>query len=185
MGPRGVRTGSLLLAAIAASFTAGCVETATYEKAARELDQTRQASLQKDQRIRALEWHLAAVTQQAQLLHQREADARREADTRARELAAATALAEKAKAEETARRASVFELPEEGPPGKKDAASRACAPLRPEDLRRLVAALDARNAPTAEAIARIEKLLREQGARPPPSKPGIDVVDPWGFGARK
>jgi hypothetical protein len=64
---------------------------------------------------------------------------------------------------------------------------------RTEDLRRLVVALDAQNARLMERLSRLEQKLDAQAAetrgRPKAARPERtvdgDIIDPWGFGARK
>lgn len=155
----------------------GCAESGTLERATIELNRTRQEAWQKEQRLRALEWQLAAVGQQAQAALQRGEAVQRELAARAEALAAANAaLTERLKKAEEERR--LAELSEGGANGRNKA--KACSPLRPEERRKLDTAVD--------SLGRIEKLLREQADRDARNKKrpkGGEVVDPWGFGERK
>lgn len=174
----------------------GCVESGSYEKAAAELNQARQASWQKDQRIRALEWYYASMNQQVQANRARDEAAQRDLAAKIAELEAANAaLAErlKKKDEEQQRGGGYpFALADDGAKDGAAARKAAAAPLKPDEMRRLLASIEARNAKLAESLARVERLLQEQADRenkgaPRPARRTIngDLVDPWGFGERK
>ena len=173
--------------ALAAPLVVGCVESAAHEKAKADLAQAQQVSWQQGQRIRALEWQLASLAQQAQQSQQRYEVAYRALSDEVQKLNAANAaLAERLKAEEAKR----LELAPIAADEKAQGGARAqgsCS-MREADLRRLLGAIDARNAQVTEALARLEKRLQEQGSeqqKPGRSpRPPIDVVDPWGFGGR-
>jgi hypothetical protein len=159
----------------------GCVETAVYEKTAAQLDAATRAGGQKDQQIRGLEWQVAVLAQQVREAELRAGAAQRELAAQLRELTAQNAaLAERLKKEEEDRRRIAGELSADD--GKK----------RPEDLRRLIAAVDAQNARLMERLGRLEQKIdaRAGEERAPHKGPGTgrtidaDIVDPWGFGAR-
>jgi DNA repair exonuclease SbcCD ATPase subunit len=167
---------------------AGCVETAAYEKAAAELDQARRTAAYKDQQIQAYQWQIAVLGQQLREAQARSEAQQRELGSRLQQLGEANAeLAGKLR-EAEARRVP-FPPAEEPPPptGKPRPDDKA----RVEDLRRMIAAVDARNAQLAEAVARIERILSrshpeaEPPRKPPPQAAPADLVDPWGFGSRK
>jgi DNA repair exonuclease SbcCD ATPase subunit len=173
-----------VLAALVALGAAGCVESATYDKAASELDQARRAGQQKEQQVRALEWQLATLGQQFREAQIRNEASQRELAQRLQQLNAANeSLEVRLKKEESHRPSVPFPVQEEPLP----AVGRA----RPDDLRRLMTALEARNVQLVEALARIEKLLAARGeqdrraAGSATSPPLGEVVDPWGFGTRK
>jgi|HubBroStandDraft_2_1064218.scaffolds.fasta_scaffold414250_1 hypothetical protein len=175
------------LSGLLAFGSTACVETAAYEKTAAELDQARRVVAYKDQQIQAFQWQLAVLGQQFREAQQRSEAQQRELAARLQQLGEMNAgLASKLK--ETEAHGQPFEA--EGEPLPKAAA-------RPDDMRRLIAAVDARNAQLAESLARIERLLLGRGA---PRAEGSrreddvarkardlsgDLVDPWGFGSRK
>jgi hypothetical protein len=168
-----------------ASFATACVETATYEKAESQLDEARRAGAQKDQQVRVLQWQMATLDQQLRVAEQRSEAAQQKLYAQVQQLVAQNGeLAERLSKEERERTALLAAGAASLPTGK-DAKSAAA---RPEDLRRLIAAFDARNAQILEELARIERVLgnRSHGDAPRdrPSSMG-DVVDPWGFGSRK
>lgn len=162
------------------TMPSGCVETAVYEKTAAQLDAAARAATQKDQQIRGLEWQVAVLAQQVREAELRAGATQRELAAQLRELTAQNAtLAERIKKEEEDRRRLPSELPADD--GKK----------RPEDLRRLIAAVDAQNARLMERLGRLEQKIDARGEERAPRKaPGsgrtidADIVDPWGFGAR-
>jgi hypothetical protein len=172
------------LSGVVALASTGCVEAAAYEKTAAELEQARRVAAYKDQQIQALQWQLAVLGQQLREAQQRSDAQQRELASRLQQLGEMNAdLAGKLKDAELRRQP--FEVADESPPK---------GPAKPEELRRMIAAVDARNAQLAESIARIERLLL--GRRPiPASAPAPtddrpravtgDLVDPWGFGSRK
>jgi hypothetical protein len=175
-----------VLAALVALGAAGCVESATYEKTASELDQARRAGQQKEQQVHALEWQLAALGQQFREAQLRNEASQRELAQRLQQITASNESLEARLKKEESRSGVPFPLQDEPPadPRHPPAAGR----LRPDEVRRLMAAIDARNAQLVEALARIEKLLAAQDRRPtgPVTNPRLgEVVDPWGLGARK
>jgi septal ring factor EnvC (AmiA/AmiB activator) len=166
-------------ALIGSLFFTGCVETAVYEKTAAQLDASMKAAAQKDQQIRGLEWQVAVLAQQVREAELRAGAAQRETAAQLRELAAQNAaLMERIKKEEEDRRRLVSEVAADD--GKK----------RPEDLRRLLAAVDAQNARLLERLGKLEQKIDARGVEAPRKAPGsgrtidADIVDPWGFGAR-
>jgi DNA repair exonuclease SbcCD ATPase subunit len=166
----------------------GCVESSIYEKTASQLDAATRAAQQKDQQIRTLEWQVVTLAQQLREAQLRGEVAQRELSAQVQQLGAANAaLGEriKAKEEESARPPLPF-------PGD-DAKAPPAEKRRADDLRRLVAALDAQNARLVERLNRLEQKLDARSAedrnRPRTARPertiDTDIVDPWGFGARK
>jgi hypothetical protein len=177
----GVAVASLLSAT-------GCVESAVYEKTASQLDAATRAAQQKDLQIRTLEWQIVTLAQQLREAQLRGEAGQRELATQVQQLTAANAtLGERIKAreEESARPP----LPFPGDDGKAPPAERR----RGDDLRRIVAALDAQNARLVERLNRLEQKLDARAAEernhPRATRPDrtidADIVDPWGFGARK
>lgn len=181
-----------VVAALGASFLAGapaCVETAVYERTAAQLDQATRSGQQKDQEIRALQWQVMNLAQQLRESQLRGEAAQRELAAQVQQLAAAnSALGEKVKKqEEDAGR----------PPLPFPGDEKGAAPAdrrRTEELRRLVTALDAQNARLMERLARLEQKIdaQAQDAKGRPKAAGRqertvdgDIIDPWGFGARK
>jgi DNA anti-recombination protein RmuC len=176
-------TGALALGAT------GCVETSLYEKTALQLEEAHRAATQKDQQIRALQWQLAQLGQQLYEAQQRTEAYQGQLQAQIQKLGAQNAeLAERLTREERARATLLAATVAESasPPGRAGA--------RPDDVRRLIAAVDARNAQIVEQLGRIERHLGSRpglggdaaggaGARTP--QPGGDIVDPWGFGSRK
>ena len=178
------------LAAVGASVLAGatgCVETSVYERTANQLDLARRAAQAKDQQIRALEWQVVALAQQLREEQLRGEASQRELSGRVQQLGAANAaLTERVKKQEEEARASLA-LPGDdrrASPGER---------RRREDLRRVVMTLDAQNTRLLERLSRLEQKIDAQAAdarkhpraaRPERTVDG-DIVDPWGFGARK
>jgi septal ring factor EnvC (AmiA/AmiB activator) len=174
------------LAALLAGAT-GCVEASVYEKTAGQLDVAGRAIQQKDQQIRTLEWQVVMLSQQLREAQLRGEASQRELGAQVAQLGAQNAaLTERVKAAEEAReRLATFLAADDGKaPGGKS---------RPDELRRLAAALDAQNAKLIERIGRLEQKIdaraAEDRSQPKPPRPDRnvegDVVDPWGFGARK
>lgn len=167
----------------------GCVETSVYEKTAAQLDLTTRAAQQKDQQIRMLEWQVAVLGQQLREAQLREAVAQRELGAQVRDLSVSNAaLNEKVKRQEEESARPPLPFPGDDP--RAPPADRR----RVDDLRKLVAALDAQNARLMERLARLEAKLdaraaedrnRPRGAARPERNVDADIVDPWGFGARK
>jgi hypothetical protein len=171
------------LSGLLALGSSACVETAEYDKTVAQLDQARRVVAYKDQQIQAFQWQLTVLGQQL-----REAQARSEAQQRdltARLQHLGETNAELAwKLQEATVRKEPFPVAEEPP-------QKSAALAHPEELRRLIASVEARNAQLAESIARIERLLGspgtrgdDDGARRARGVSG-DLVDPWGFGTRK
>lgn len=179
---------SVALGAALLAGATGCVETSVYERTASRLEQATRAAQQKDQQIRALEWQVVTLAQQLREAQAREAAARRELSAQVQQLTAANAaLGERVKKheEESARPPLPF-------PGDEKHAGPADR-RRTEDLRRMVVALAAQSTRLMERLARLEQKIDAQAAeahgRPKPARPERtadgDIVDPWGFGARK
>jgi hypothetical protein len=175
---------------------AACVDNAVHEQTVQKLEETRRALAVKDTEIRAYQWQLASVAQQIQETQARSDAREKELHAQMRELAAASAaLGERLKKVEI-EGAVLAAAP---PPAPGDAGRDARPGVRPEELRRLFAAADARNALVLEQLARIERLLsggagapglpaagvapgsRQRGPQPPPA----EILDPWNFGSRK
>ena len=179
-----------LLSAVLLFASTGCVETSVYDRTAAQLEQAGRASQQKDQQLRALEWQVVSLGQQF-----RDSAARSEAIERElwaqlqQATAANAALQERLKRAESERASLASNLVEEAAVAKGSPAVQ----LRPDELRRLLAAVDARNTQLLERISHLEQLIQSRTAeavarphpRPEPTGPGTDVVDPWGFGSRK
>lgn len=179
-----------LLIAVLPLGSAACVETATYERTASQLEEVKRTSGRKDEEIRAYQWQTAALSQQLREAQARSEALQRELYTQVQQLSASNAaLAERLKkveSEKTALALAADPLPSahDGKP----------VSLRPEDLRRMLAASEAKNAVIVEQLGRIERLLGAQAGgrahpaaepRLPASQQGNDVVDPWGFSSRK
>lgn len=176
---------SLLLVA-----STGCVETSVYDRTAAQLEQLGRASQQKDQQLRALEWQVVSFGQQF-----RESAARSDAIQRdlwaqlQQATAANAALQERLKRAESERASLASNVVGEAAVAKGNPAVQ----LRPDELRRLLAAVDARNTQLLERINHLEQLIQSRTAeavarphaRPETTGVGTDVVDPWGFGSRK
>lgn len=183
--------GSLVAVLLSAGLT-GCVETALYERAALNLDGARRDNGLKDQQIRALQWQLASAGQHHQVLTQKDAVALAELDRRMQEASAANrALAERLKAREKEIEKLTLALAHaEEEAAAKRGPQGPTVRLRPEELKRLEAAVSARDAEVSELIARVEKLLAERAAAAaspgerPPRGIETDVVDPWNGGRK-
>lgn len=182
------RLHALLVLLVPAASTA-CVETGVHEQTVQKLEETRRALTQRETELRAYQWQAATLTQQ---LH----DAQQRSDARERELHAqvqrltgeSAGLAERLKTLES-ERASLIAASggDSAAPGRDGKTG-----VRPEELRRMIAAADARNAAIVEELTRIERLLgRAPPALPPLPFPsgdsggGTDVRDPWSFSSRK
>jgi chromosome segregation ATPase len=168
---------------------AGCVETSVHEKVTAQLEQAGRANQQKDQQLRGLEWQLVSLGQQFRESAARSEAMERDIWTQLQQAAAANAtLQERLKRAESERTSLTTAIVEDAAGAKGKPAG---AQLRPEELRRLLAALDTRNAQLLERINHLEQLIQTRTAnagalpftRPEPGV--IDVVDPWGFGSRK
>lgn len=165
----------------------GCAETSISDKAAAELAAATRASQYKDQQIRAYEWQIAALAQQAHAMQAQYEAAQRELASKLEQATLANAAyAEKLKHEETERLELAARVAAAEAKGK---GSR-----RPDDLRRLIAAIEAQNARLVERIGRLEQKIdahaqeEKNAARRLAPKERIvdgDIVDPWGFGVRK
>jgi len=171
---------------------AACVDNAVHEQTVQKLDDTRRALAVKETEIKAYQWQLATVAQQIQETQARSDAREKELYAQLRDLAATTAaLGERLKKVES--EGTALTLASSTPAGEPARDGRDVRPgLRPEELRRLFAAADARNALVLEQLARIERLLSggaalPAGSAPPrrPSSPGADVRDPWSFESRK
>ena len=184
--------GAILFACLLFGVT-GCVETSVYDKAAAQLELAGRANQQKDQQLRALEWQVVSLGQQFRESAQRSEATQREIWGQLQQAAAANAaLQERLKKSESERASLASNVVEEAAGG---AGGKQGAQLRPDELRRLLAGVDARNAQLLERINHLEQHLdqlilsraTEGGTRAHPRpEPGvIDVVDPWGFGSRK
>jgi septal ring factor EnvC (AmiA/AmiB activator) len=196
MGSPGIPVVRVAAALLLLGLTA-CVETSVYEKTAAQLEQASRASQQKDQQLRALEWQVVTLGQQFRESAARSEAMQREIWAQLQQASAANAtLTEQLKKAESDRTSLAVNVAAEAAGGAKG--KPPAAQLRPEDLRRLLAALDARNNQLLERINHLEQLIQAHPAggatlpfpRPeggaPRHEPGpIDVVDPWGFGSRK
>jgi hypothetical protein len=180
------------LALVLPLAAAGCVESSVQEKTAAQLDGAIRAGQLKDQQLRALEWQLVTLAQQLRDTQLRSEAAQRDLYGQIRELTAANAaLAERLKREDAPRPPLPF--PAEEAPSLSLSGSGSGL-KRADDLRRLVAALDARHAEILERIAHLEKQIEQRAveeraaarAQPAPARRvDTDVIDPWGFGSRK
>ncbi len=175
------------LTAALGALSSGCVESGTYEQATTQVLNARVAVAQKDVQIRAYEWQLATLTQQLREWQQRAEVRDREREAQIQQLTATNAsLAERVKQIEQERadllKAESAQAADPRTPGREPRG------LRPDEVRRLMAAAEARNLQILEELARIQRSL---GSRPPPNPPdgggarASDVMDPWGFGSRK
>lgn len=178
----------LAIAALGASLltgATGCVETSVYERTARQLDLASRTVQQKDQQIRALEWQVVTLAQQLREAQLRGEAAQRELSAEVQRLSAMNAaLGDRVKKQEEESARALLPLEDGRAPADRK---------RGEDLRRVVAALDAQNARLMERLTRLEQKIDAQAAegrnRPKVARPERtvdgDIVDPWGFGARK
>lgn len=179
--------GHLALGAALLSGGAGCVEAVVYEKAASQLEATKSALQQKDQQIRGLEWQIVTMAQQVRDAQLRGDAGQKDLAAQVQQLTVANAaLGErlKMKDEESARPPLPFPGDDKSaPPDRR----------RAEDLRRLVAALDAHNARLIERLNRLEQKIDARAVvddrnRPRPARPertvDNEIIDPWGFGTR-
>jgi len=174
---------SAMAIAVALS-AAGCVDTATYDKTVSEVAELRRASQLKDEQLRAMQWQVMGVAQQLREQAARSEAMQREMQAEVVRLSAANAtLAEQMKRveDERARLAAA----EEG----VAVASRSGGTVRAEDVRRLLAAMEARHAAVLQELARIQRTLAGARGEPPVNKAAarpseLDLIDPWG-GSRK
>ncbi|MFT3764674.1 MAG: hypothetical protein QM820_04015 [Minicystis sp.] len=194
MRPLYVTAGRLAIATLGATIaagTTGCVETSVYEKTSSQLEAATRAGQQKDQQIRALEWQVVTLAQQMREAQLRSEAAQRELGAEVQRLVQANAaLAEKLKAKDDEGGRPPLPFPGDDGPGATPIERR-----RNEDLRRLVKALDAQNTRLMERLTRLEQKIDARAgedrsrpraaARPDPAASSGDIVDPWGFGARK
>ena len=171
MSPRRLR---LLMVLLPLGSTA-CVETGIYEKAVSQLEEAKHAAARKDEEIRAYQWQAAALTQQLREAQARTEALQRDLFTQLQQLTVSNAsLTERLKKVES-ERAALALAASEPPPATRD--GKPVPGLRPEDLRRMIAATDARNAQIVEELARIERLLGApplpgRGHPQPPGRPG-------------
>jgi hypothetical protein len=180
-----------LVAVLLAAGVTGCVETALYEKAALELDGARRENGMKEQHIRALQWQLASAGQQLQELSQKDATALADLDRRVQEASEANrALAARLKArEQEAEKLTLAVARAEDEASAKRGPQGPTLRLRPEELKRIEAAVSSRDAEVSKLVARVEQLLdraaaaASSGPRPPRGVES-DVIDPW-TGGRK
>lgn len=180
-----------LVAVLLAAGATGCVETALYEKSALDLDRARRDNGMKEQQIRALQWQIASAGQQYQELSQKDAAALADLDRRVQEAAEANrVLAERLKTREREAEKLTLALAR-----AEDEASAKRGPqgptlrLRPEELKRIEAAVSARDAEVSKLVARVEQLLDRAAAaastgQRPPRGIESDVVDPWTDGRK-
>ncbi len=157
----------------------GCVESGTYDKAAAQLEDARRAVLQKDVQLRAYDWQVQTLAQQLREGQQRSDALARELIAQAQHLTAVnSALAEKVTHLEL-ERADMLQAESRRaaePPGPRG--------VRPDEVRRLIAATDARNAQIVEELARIERALasgNNGGASPPRPRPTAGRGRPLGL----
>jgi septal ring factor EnvC (AmiA/AmiB activator) len=168
--------------------TTACVESGVHEQTEQKLSESRQALAVKDTEIRAYQWQAANLAQQLHEAQQRSDALHRDLLAQIQQLTTANAaLGERLKRLEGERTALIL-----APPGDPGSPTRDKPGVRPEELRRMIAAADARNALIVEELARIERALTGGAAAPvPSSRPpvheaaGRDVLDPWGLGSRK
>jgi len=183
MNGRCIGAAATLAAALLAGAT-GCVETSVYDKTAGQLDLASRSVQQKDQQIRALEWQVVMLSQQLREAQLRGEASQRDLGGQVAQLGAQNAAcAERVKAAEAAReRLSSFMAADEGAP-------TSGGRPRPDELRRLAAALDAQSAKLMERIGRLEQKIdahaaeaRSQPHKPPPD-PNADgrAINPWGI----
>jgi hypothetical protein len=165
--------------------TAACVETGTYDATVSQLAEAKRTSARKDEELRAYQWQVATLAQRL-----REAQAQTEARERelyaqVQQLAASNAaLGERLKKVESERAALVLAAAAEPPASRDGKPSRE--PVHPEELRRMIALADARNALIVEALARLERVVAAPRPTPVDLRPqasGSDVIDP--FNTRK
>jgi chromosome segregation ATPase len=185
MNARCIEAAVALLAAALLTGTTGCVETSIYEKTAGQLDLASKSIQQKDQQIRTLEWQVGVLSQQLREAQLRGEAGQRELGGQVAQLGAQNAAcAERVKASEEARErlATLMAATDQG------AAGQGGHP-RPDDLRRLAAALDAQNAKLMDRIGRLEQKLdahaaegRSQPPKPSPERSGGGTPgNPWGI----
>ena len=179
-----------LVAVLLAAGVTGCVQTALYEKAALDLDGARRENGLKEQQIRVLQWQLASAGQQLQAVTQKDSAALADLDRRVQEAAEANrALAERLKTrEQEAEKLTLALARAEDEATAKRGPQGPTLRLRPEELKRIEAAVSSRDAAVSKLIARLEQLLDRAAAassgQRPPRGVESDVVDPW-TGGRK
>jgi len=161
------------------------VETATYEQAQTQLEEARRAGAQKDQQIRAFQWQLAVLDQQFRAAEQRNEAVQQALSAQLQKLGAVNLELSERLSKAERERAALAAAASAFPLSVKDAHTGRHDGT--DDLRRIIAATDARNAQILEELARIERLLgsREAVHREGPRATTNDVIDPWGFGSRK
>jgi mevalonate kinase len=171
-----------------APLSIGCVDSTALDKTTNELDQIRRSEAQKDQQIQALQWQVGALGQRFQAAATQVESERRETDKKLADLAAENHdLAEKLrmKQDEAVRLAAAVRDAEDLA-SQKPGAGGGGARLRPEDVRRIEAAVAARDAELSKTLARIERLLAQRSggsdrAQERPARTiGSDLTDPWG-----
>lgn len=180
-------TGRALAFALLAVGATGCVETGLYERAALDLDGARRDNAQKDQQIRALQWQLGSAGQQIQAITQQDAATIGDLERRVQGASVANqALAERLKIrEQEAQKLAAAVARAEDDASAKHAPPGSTVRLRPEDLKRIEAAVGSRDAEVSKLLARVEKLLGDRAARAarpgerPPRVLDGDLVDPW------
>jgi uncharacterized protein YlxW (UPF0749 family) len=168
-----------LAALLAITVASGCADALPAERSAPQLEDARRTLDRKEVEIRAYQWQLATLAQQLRDGQQRSDALEKELHAQVQQLIAANAtLAERLKHAESDQLAAASA----GRPGARgDGAAAADA------VRRMLAASDAHNAQIVSELARIARALGAKPTEGPGAKApaGEDVVDPWGFGARK
>lgn len=186
---RSIRSIVLALGVSLLACGTGCAESSVPDKTAAELQAAMRASQYKDQQIRAYEWQLAALSQHVRAMQAQYEATQRELAAKLEQATIATAsYADKLKHEEDERQELAARLAVAEAKGGRG---------RPDDLRRLIASIEAQNARLVERIGRLEQkieahALDEKNAARRPLSPTPkertvdgDIIDPWGFGARK
>lgn len=179
-----------LVAVLLAAGVTGCVETSLYEKAALDLDGARRENGLKEHQIRVLQWQLASAGQQLQAATQKDSTALADLDRRVQEAAEANrALAERLKArEQEAEKLTLALARAEDEASAKRGPQGPTLRLRPEELKRIEAAVSSRDAAVSKLIARLEQILdraaaASSGQRPPRGVEN-EIVDPWNGGRK-
>lgn len=171
--------------------TTACVEANVHEQTQHKLAEVERTLSSREAESRAYQWQVGTLAQQLRESQQRTDALQRELHAQIKELAATNAaLAERLKKLEGERAALILATSNEAAAQARDGK----AAVRPEDLRRMLAAADARNAAILDTLLRMERLMGAPAASPktpgeaaPPGRlgPPADVIDPWGFGSRK
>jgi len=165
----------LLGSGIALLGLSGCVDAAAQDRASFQLAEAQRAVAERDQRIQALNFQFAQVTQLAQTLDQkRQEDLQALGEELRRLQAENAALIERVKSEEREKLACI-EAAEVSTEAPRSGKGPACSGLRAEDLRKLELTFSRR---VAEMIQNLEKhrLLRNAAdSRVVPE----DLIDPW------